>query len=61
VSDLGAEEPQEPTEEQVKAFEEQLSRIRVEDVLVQTLVTFVNLGARRLGLTGNWRSRARGR
>jgi hypothetical protein len=36
----------------VRAFEEQLSRIRVEDVLVQTLVTFVNLGARRLGLTG---------
>ena len=52
MSDPGAGEPQEPTEEQVRAFEEQLSRIRVEDVLVQTLVTFVNLGARRLGLTG---------
>jgi hypothetical protein len=43
----------EPTEEQIRAFEEQLSRLRVEDVLVQTLVTFVNLGARRLGLAGD--------
>jgi hypothetical protein len=42
----------EPSEEQIRAFEEQLKRLRVEDVLVQTLVTFVNLGARRLGLTG---------
>jgi hypothetical protein len=41
-----------PTEEQLAAFEEQLKRIRVEDVLVQTAVTLVNLGARRLGLTG---------
>ena len=42
----------EPSEEQIQAFEEQLKQLRVEDVLVQTLVTFVNLGARRLGLTG---------
>jgi hypothetical protein len=42
----------EPSEEQIRAFEEQLKQLRVEDVLVQTLVTFVNLGARRLGLTG---------
>jgi hypothetical protein len=41
-----------PTEEQIAAFEEQLKRIRVEDVIVQTVVTLVNLGARRLGLTG---------
>jgi hypothetical protein len=46
-----------PTEEQIAAFEEQLKRIRVEDVLVQTLVTLVNLGARRLGLTGEPDSR----
>jgi hypothetical protein len=45
-------DPGEPSEEQIAAFEEQLKRIRVEDVLVQTLVTLVNLGARRLGLTG---------
>jgi hypothetical protein len=42
----------EPSEEQIRAFEEQLKRLRVEDVLVQTLVTLVNIGARRLGLTG---------
>jgi hypothetical protein len=46
-----------PTEEQLAAFEEQLKRIRVEDVLVQTAVTLVNLGARRLGLTGEPESR----
>jgi hypothetical protein len=42
----------EPTEEQLRAFEEQLKHIHVEDVIVQTLVTLVNLAARRLGLTG---------
>jgi hypothetical protein len=42
----------EPSEEQIRQFEEQLKRLRVEDVLVQTLVTLVNIGARRLGLTG---------
>ena len=42
----------EPSEEQIQAFEEQLKRLQVEDVIVQTLVTFVNIGARRLGLTG---------
>ena len=44
---------QEPTEDELRAaFDEQLRHIRVEDVLVQTLVTLINLGARRLGLTG---------
>ena len=47
-----SEAEQGPTEEQIRAFEEQLKHIRVEDVIVQTLVTLVNLGARRLGLTG---------
>jgi hypothetical protein len=47
----------EPSEEQIRAFEEQLKRLRVEDVLVQTLVTLVNIGARRLGLTGEPDSR----
>ena len=44
-----SEAEQGPTEEQIRAFEEQLKHIRVEDVIVQTLVTLVNLGARRLG------------
>jgi hypothetical protein len=44
---------QEPSEEELRAaFEEQMRHIRVEDVLVQTLVTLINLGARRLGLAG---------
>jgi hypothetical protein len=49
----GAGDPQgpPPTEEELQAaFEEQMRRIRVEDVLLQTTVTLVNLGARRLGL-----------
>jgi hypothetical protein len=54
---MSAEQGPEPSEEQIRAFEEQLKRLRVEDVLVQTLVTFVNLGARRLGLTGEPESR----
>ena len=52
-----SEAEQGPTEEQIRAFEEQLKHIRVEDVVVQTLVTLVNLGARRLGLTGEPDSR----
>jgi hypothetical protein len=44
---------QEPSEEQMRAaLEEQMRHIRVEDVLLQTVVTLINLGARRLGLTG---------
>jgi hypothetical protein len=40
-----------PTEEELRAaFEEQMRQIRVEDVLLQTAVTLVNLGARRLGM-----------
>jgi len=33
------------------AYEEELKRIRVEDVLIQTVVSLLNLGARRAGLT----------
>jgi hypothetical protein len=41
----------EPSEEEIRAaLEEQMRRIRVEDVLVQTAVTLVNLAGRRLGL-----------
>jgi len=42
-----------PSEEELRAaFEEQLRRIRVDDVLVQTAVTLVNLAGRRMGLPG---------
>jgi hypothetical protein len=45
---------QEPNEEELRAaLEEQMRHIRVEDVLLQTVVTFINLGARRLGLGGS--------
>ncbi|MEA2149740.1 MAG: hypothetical protein QOD69_1570 [Solirubrobacteraceae bacterium] len=34
------------------AYEAELSRVRVEDVLVQTVVSLLNLAARKAGLTG---------
>lgn len=46
------EPPGEPTDEELHAaLEEQMRNIRVEDVILQTVATLVNLGARRLGLT----------
>jgi hypothetical protein len=42
-------QPAEPTEEQLRAaYEEQLKRLRVDDVLVQTVVSLINLAARKL-------------
>ena len=44
---------QEPSEDELRAaLEEQMRRITVDDVLVQTAVTLINLGGRRLGLPG---------
>lgn len=49
-ADPGAAQGQ-PTEAELQAaLDEQMRNIRVEDVVVQTTVTLVNLGARRLGL-----------
>jgi hypothetical protein len=49
-----SEEPQQqrqPTEEELRAaYEEQLKQIRVEDVLVQTVLSLINLGSLRAGL-----------
>ncbi len=46
-----SEEQREPTEEELRAaLEEQMKRITVHDVLLQTVVTLVNLSARKLGL-----------
>jgi hypothetical protein len=40
----------EPTEEELRAaYEAELKRIRVEDIIVQTLVSLINLGGRRAG------------
>jgi hypothetical protein len=48
------DQQRQPTEEELKAYaaqlEEQMRQLRVEDVIVQTIVTLVNLGGRRAGL-----------
>ena len=47
------DETRPPTEEELQAaFEEQMRNIRVEDVVLQTVATLVNLAGRRLGLAG---------
>lgn len=47
----GPGEGRQPTEEELRAaYESELKRIRVEDVLLQTLVSLLNLGGRRAGL-----------
>lgn len=47
----GGQQGAAPDEEEMRAaFEEQMRRIRAEDVLLQTAATLVNLAARRLGL-----------
>lgn len=38
------------TEEQLKALEAELERITVDDVVMQTVVSLINLGARKAGL-----------
>jgi hypothetical protein len=43
--------PKEPTEEELRAaYEQQLKQIRVDDVLVQTVLSLINLGSLRAGL-----------
>ena len=45
---------QEPSDEELRAaLEEQMRRITVQDVIVQTAVTLVNLGAQKLGEDGD--------
>ena len=45
------EQSREPTEEEMRAaYEQQLKQIRVEDVLVQTVLSLINLGSLRAGL-----------
>ena len=46
-----ADQERPPTEEELRAaYEAELKRIRVEDVIVQTVVSLVNLGGRKAGL-----------
>ena len=42
--------PNELTEEQIRQIEAEMERITVDDVLLQTLVTLLNLAARKAGL-----------
>ena len=50
VTEQGPQGPQ-PTEEELRAaYEAELKRVRVEDVVVQTAVSLINLGARKAGL-----------
>ncbi|HVW16972.1 MAG TPA: hypothetical protein VHB30_01875, partial [Solirubrobacteraceae bacterium] len=46
--------PEQPiTEEELRAaYEDQLRRVRVSDILIQTLVSLLNVGARKAGLAG---------
>jgi len=51
--DFDPQDPDNLTDEELRAaYEAELARIRVDDVLIQTLVSLLNLGARRAGLTG---------
>ena len=45
-------QPPEFTEEELAALEAEMDRISVDDVLLQTIVSLVNLGARKAGLGG---------
>jgi hypothetical protein len=46
-----AQAPREPSEEELRAaYEQQLKQIRVDDVLVQTVLSLINLGSLRAGL-----------
>jgi len=49
----GGPPPGEPTEEELRAaYEAELARITTTDVIAQTVISMLNLGARRLGLSG---------
>jgi hypothetical protein len=39
-----------PSEDEIRALEAELEKLTVDDVLLQTIVTLLNLGARKAGL-----------
>ena len=52
--DFDPQNPDNFTDEELRAaYEAELARIRVDDGLIQTVVSLLNLGARRAGLTGD--------
>jgi len=51
MSEQQHQQSREPTEDELRAaYEQQLKEIRVEDVLVQTVLSLINLGSLRAGL-----------
>jgi hypothetical protein len=52
---VSTQEPQEPqfSEEELRAIEAEMEKVTVDDVLLQTIVSLLNLGARKAGLGGN--------
>jgi hypothetical protein len=49
---MSEQPPRQPTDEELAAaYEAQLKQIRVEDVLIQTLVSLLNLGGRKAGIS----------
>jgi hypothetical protein len=48
---VSTQEPQ-FSEEELRAIEAEMSKVTVDDVLLQTIVTLLNVGARKAGLTG---------
>ena len=44
----GGAEPRPPTEEELRAYEEQVAKLRIEDLVLQSAVSILNLAARRI-------------
>jgi hypothetical protein len=44
----GGEQPPQPTEEELRAYEEQIAKLRIEDLVLQYAVSILNLTARRI-------------
>jgi hypothetical protein len=49
---MSAQEPEQPqfSDEELRAIEAEMQKITVDDVLLQTIVTLLNVGARKAGL-----------
>lgn len=54
---MNADSTRQPTEEELRAaYEEEIKRIRVEHVLLENVVTLINLGMRRTGVVAGTES-----
>jgi hypothetical protein len=51
---VSTQEPEQPqfSEEELRAIEAEMEKVTVDDVLLQTIVSLLNLGARKAGLGG---------